>query len=334
MSDPNPQWTPPPPPPIARATEPVGERPKYLMIAGIVLFVLGIVVAVAGVAGWVVGGIGTGGAICALGCLFFGFSFIRMPYVADAPPPMSTPGRIAGIFFEPTGVFRSLRAHPEWLMALLIVGIINAAYVTAFTRRVTPDRIANFTADKMSEVSWIPPEAVEKARTEGLEQARAKTFQAGTFVRRIVGAFFVGAALAGLYLIGVLAFGGRMHYWQSLSVAAYAALPVTIISKLVSFIVLFVKPPEDIHPLIGQEGLVYDNLGLLVAAKDHPILWVVATSIGVLSFYRLWLTATGLREAGYKVSKSAGWGVAITFWILGLLLGIVSAAVFPGFLGD
>ena len=72
---------------------------------------------------------------------------------------------------------------------------------------------------------------------------------------------------------------------------------------------------------------------MLVAAKDHPILFVMATSIGVLSFYRLWLTATGLREGGYKVSSGAAWGTTITIFILFLLLGIAAAAVFGSMFG-
>ena len=55
-------------------------------------------------------------------------------------------------------------------------------------------------------------------------------------------------------------------------------------------------------------------------------------AIGILSFYRLWLTAKGLREAGYKVSSTAGWSVAITLWVLALLFGMAIAAIFPGFL--
>jgi len=72
-------------------------------------------------------------------------------------------------------------------------------------------------------------------------------------------------------------------------------------------------------------------LSVLVKAADHPVLFVAAMSIGILSFYKLWLTATGLREGGYKVSSSAAWGVAITLWILGLLLGLGSAAIFGSF---
>ena len=79
--------------------------------------------------------------------------------------------------------------------------------------------------------------------------------------------------------------------------------------------------------------MVYDNLGLLVAAKDHPVIFVMATSIGVLSFYRLWLTATGLREAGYKVSSTAAWGVTITLFVLFLLLGMAAAMLFGSMFG-
>ena len=152
-------------------------------------------------------------------------------------------------------------------------------------------------------------------------------------MKAVISHFFGVAFIAALFLLGVLAFGGRMHYWQTYAVCAYVALPVTVIQKVISFIILYLKSPDDVHPLLGQDNLVYDNLGLLVSSKDHPVLFVVATSIGVLSLYRLWLSATGLREGGYKVSSSAAWGVTITLFVLFLLFGMAIAAIFPSFLG-
>jgi Yip1 domain len=292
----------------------------------IVLTIIGGVVAV-------VGGAGTGGAICALGILFAAFSFIRMPAVPNPPPRMSTVGTLTGIFFEPTSVFRNLRAHPQFMAAVIIAGLLNGAYVAAFVHRITAERIINFTVDKLEESPIKPPpEALAKMRTEGVEQQKALTQQVGNVLKAVVSHFFGVAFLAALCLLGVLAFGGRMHYWQTYAVVAYVSLPFTIIQKGISFLILYLKSPEDIHPLLGQEQLVYDNLGLLVSAKDHPIIWVVATAIGVLSFYRLWLTAVGLREGGYKVSSSAAWGVAITLFVIFLLFGMAIAAIFPGFL--
>ncbi len=334
MSDPNQDFHAPPPPAIE--SEPERRRPAYLLWIGIALFVAGIIVAVLGipvVVNVLVGGITTGIYLCGLGILFAAFSFIPLPAVKDAPPPMSTAGTLTGIFFEPSDVFTNLRAHPRWLAAALIIGLVNAGYVAAFTHRLTPERIVNYAVDKMGDISFIPKEAIEQGRTQGVQQAKAVTFQIGAFVQKVVGAFFMAALLAALFLIGVMAFGGRMHFWQALAVATYASLPVTIIQKAISFIVLYLKSPDDIHPLIGQESLVYDNLGYLVSGKDHPVLWAVATAIGVLSFYKLWLWSRGLYRGGTKVTSSTGWAVAITFWVLALLLGVVLATLFGSFLG-
>jgi hypothetical protein len=333
MSDPNQEFHVPPPPAVE--VEPQRKRPANLMWAGVALVVIGLVIVVLGIPGinLIVGGIGTGGVLCVAGIMFIAFSFIPLPVVENPPAEMSVPQTLTGIFFEPTSVFQNLRAHPKWVAAILLVGILNAAYITAFNRRVTPERIINFTADKMAEVSFIPPEAVERTRTQGLEQAKAPTFQAGTAVKAVVTPFLGIAFFAGLFLLAVLVFGGRMHYWQAYAVMAYVAFPVTLIQKIISFIILFVKSPEDIHPILGQETLVYDNLGLLVSGKDHPVFFVLATAIGVLSFYRLWLTATGLRVGGHKVSSGAAWGAAITIFVLFLLFGVAAASLFGSFLG-
>jgi|KBSSwiStaDraftv2_1062776.scaffolds.fasta_scaffold292032_2 hypothetical protein len=336
MSDPNQGFQAPPPPPTIEA-EPERPRPTYLMYAGIGLFVLGIIlfaliIAVFGVPGIAIHA-STAGAICGLGILLFAFSFIRLPAVPNPPPKMSTVQTLTGIFFEPTSVFRNLRAHPQFLAAVIIVGLLNGLYVVAFVRRVTPERIINFTVDKLEESPIKPPpEALAKMRTDGVEQQKSVVTQIGNVLRAVTGHFFGVAFLAALFLLGVLAFGGRMHFWQTYAVVAYVTLPFTIIQKGISFLILYLKSPDDIHPLVGQETLVYDNLGLLVSGKDHPVLWVIATSIGLLAFYRLWLSATGLREGGYKVSSSAAWGVAITMFVIFLLFGMAFAAIFPGFL--
>jgi len=307
------------------------------MWAGIALFVLGIlvlvlVIAMLGTTGLTVHG-GTAGAICVLGILLFVFSFIPMPAVPNPPPRMSSVQTLSGIFFEPTSVFRNLRAHPRFAAAVLIAGLLNGIYVAAFVHKVTPERIINFTVDKLEESPIKPPpEALAKMRTDGVEQQKSVLTQVGNVAKAVVGHFFGVAFLAALCLVAVLAFGGRMHYWQTYAVVAYVSLPFTIIQKVISFIILYLKSPDDIHPLLGQETLVYDNLGLLVSGKDHPVLFVMATALGVLSFYRLWLTATGLREGGHKVSSSAAWGAAIALFVLFLLFGMGIAAIFPSFL--
>ena len=267
MDDPN-QGFQAPPPPIT-IVEPERKRPANLLWAGVALVVLGIIVCVGGIIGFVPGGIGTGLALAALGILFFALSFTSLPAVPDPPPPMSTVGRLTGIFFEPTAVFRNLRAHPRWLAAILIMGCLNAAYVASFYQRLTPERIVDFTFEKIKDSPIKPPEdRMALARQQALDAAKLPLARVGNAIKAIIAVFFGVAIIGGLYLLGVLAFGGRMHFWQAYSVAAYASFPVAVIHKVISFILLYVKSPDDIHPLINQETLVTDNLGILFKSAE------------------------------------------------------------------
>src|SRR6266536_5000688 len=128
MSDPNQEFQPPPPPTIEAPPE--RRRPANMLIIGIVLFVLGIAILIAGVAKIVVGGLGTGAAVACLGVLLFALSFVRLPEVGPhAPPPLGVFDRLAGIFYEPTRVFGNLRVYPRWVAGILVIAILNVAYI-------------------------------------------------------------------------------------------------------------------------------------------------------------------------------------------------------------
>ncbi len=123
-----------------------------------------------------------------------------------------------------------------------------------------------------------------------------------------------------------------MNFWQALAGTFYAALPVVVIQKLRGLAILYLKSPDDLHPILNQETTLQDNLGILLSPANHPILFVMASFIGITSFYGLWLRAKGLHMGGTRVSKSAGWGVAITLWVLLLILVSIFTALFPGFI--
>jgi len=323
---------PAPPTPIAEPT----PRPTNLRPIAIGLFVVGLLILIGGIAKFIAGGIGTGGALAFLGVALFAFSFIPLPQVpGSAEPPLSPIQKLTGIFFEPSRVFRNLRTHPRWVAAYIVIVVLSVAYTFAFTQRVTPERIVNHTIDKLSELGppfAPPPERLEAMRATQLEDAKNPIQRAGGAVKACVAIFAFTCIIAALYLLAILAFGGRINFWQALAVTFYAALPVIVIQKVISLIILYIKSPDDIHPILGQETLVTDNLGVLFSPAEHPVLFVLATSIGLLSFYGLWLKAKGLHFGGTRVSSGAGWGAAVTMWVLGLLLGAIFTALFPTFI--
>jgi hypothetical protein len=331
MSDPNQEFQPPPPPTIADEKAP---RASKLIPYGIGLFVIGLIVCVLGIVKVVPGGIGTGAAFAFWGVLLFAFSFIPLPQSkGDEEPAMSGLQKVFGIFYEPTRVFRNLRAHPHWLAAFLVVVIVNAVYATAFVQRLTPERIVGYTMDKLEQSPIKPPEdRMAQAKEDALQTAKQPIQRVQTFAKSFVAIFVFVCFVAALCLLGVLAFGGRMNFWQAFAAVFYSYLPVAVIGKLVSTVILFIKSPDDIHPILGQETLVQDNLGILFTPGEHPALFVLGTAVGVLSLYGLWLKAKGLSNAGQKVSSSAAWGVSISLWVLSLMIGMIFATLFSSFI--
>jgi hypothetical protein len=277
-------------------------------------------------------GYGPGIALCFLGIALFGLSFIPRAEPSEESGPMTFLQKLTGIFFEPSAVFRSLRSHPSWLAPLVIIALVNFAYTTAFVQRLTPERIVSFTTDKVIERFNLPPEQAEQMKAQQLADAKSPAKVAGNAVTTFVGLFVFAAIFAGLWLLLVLLFGGRLGFWQALSVAAWAWLPPELIRNVLSLVLLYIKDPDDMHPILGQGGLVTDNLGVLMKPGEHPILFGVLSGFGVLVFYQLWLTATGLRNTGQRVSAGSAWAIVLILWGIRLLLSAASGALFGNFI--
>ncbi len=333
MSDPNQGFQPPPAPPQPLAEVPA-PRPVKLRIPAIVLFGLGVMMLAAGLLKLLPGGFGTGIAFAFWGVLLFAFSFIPLPQTTGADEaPMSALQKLIGIFYEPSRVFRNLRVHPTWLAAFLVIGIANAVYTAAFVQRLTPERIVGFTMDKLADSPIKPPpDKMEQARENAMQQAKQPVQRVQTAAKSFVLLFVFASFIAALCLLGVLAFGGRINYWQAFAAVIYGYLPVIVIMKVVSLVILYVKTPDDIHPILNQETLLQDNLGILFNPAEHPALFVLGSVIGVLSFYGLWLRVKGLQHAGQKVSSSTAWGVALTLFVLALIMGMIFATLFSSFM--
>jgi hypothetical protein len=323
------------PPPPMRDDQPEGARAAELRPYAIGVFVLGVIFLGGGLAKFIAGGIGTGIALCFLGLLWFALSFIRRPYYPDPEPRLSWFEKVAGVFYEPARVFRNLRVHPFWLGALLTIWVLTQIYSTAFIQRITPERIVDHTVEKISQMGppfAPPPEALDKIRADQLDALKNPVQRVGSALKSLVAVFCIGALGAGISLLLILVFGGRVNFWQALAVTFYASLPVVAIQKLLGLVILYLKSPDDLHPILNQETTLQDNLGLLLSPANHPVLFVIASFIGITSFYGLWLRAKGLHYGSTRVSKGAGWGVAISLWVLLLLFATIVTALFPGFI--
>ena len=325
----------PPPPPPTPEEKPRAPRPVKLLPIGIALAAVGLIVLVGGIANFIPGGKSTGAAIGFLGIVLLAFSFIPLPVVAGEDEPLSFFDKITGIFFEPSRVFRSLRRYPHWFGAFVIIAVLTVIYSFAFVQRVTPERIVDHTTSKLAEMGppfAPPPEALEKMKTEQLQSLRSPVERIGGAAKQVVGVFVFSSIAAAIALLGLLAFGGKINFWQALAVTFYAALPFVVIQKVLGLVIMYLKSPDDLHPILNQETTLQDNLGILFTPADHPVLFVMASFIGLSFFYFLWLRAKGLHHGATRVGKGAAWGVSITMWVLLLVLVSIFTALFPQFI--
>lgn len=303
------------------------------LIAGVVVAALGLVIAILSILGLVPGLTSTGVIMILFGGLMIGMSFINRAPTED--PGMSTTSTLLNIFVSPSETFQALRRNPRWLVAVLVMTVLSVTYNNLFVERLTAERVANYSIDKTLEMSFMNDDA-----RKGIEAGRAQTIaDLKSPVKRVAGVFssFAGlvvvfALLGLLFFLVVTAFGGSIYYWQAFAVGVYAAFPVAVIRFVLNTIVLYMKDPSEIHPILGQSSLIQDNLSFLVSSAENPVIYTVLASLSLLSFYWIWLNATGLQNGGDNVSSSTGWsGSLIAFGII-FFFGVILALLFPSFI--
>jgi hypothetical protein len=303
-------------------------------LAGIVVAVIGLVVAVLGISKVVPGITGSGVITVLLGGLIIGLSFVKGPDPEDTER-MPTPATLGNIFVSPAEVFQNFRRHPRWLVAVLVMSVLSATYSNLFMYRLTPERVANFAIDKTLELSFMNDQAkakVEEGRPQAIADAKNPVIRTGQAVSGFAATVFGMAFLALVFFLFALAMGGKMNYWQAFAAAVYASFPVGVITFILNTIVLFLKDPNDIHPITGQRSLIQDNLNFLFVPSEHPVLYSIAGVFSILMFYWIWLNATGIKNAGEKVTGTIAWTASLTIFVLILCLVTVSALLFPGFI--
>ena len=308
--------------------------------SGIIVAVIGLILTVLGALKIVPYVTGTGIGLILLGGLLLGISFIPKPTSEETGEDvgvMSAIERLTKIFYAPAEVFQNLRRHPRWFGAILVMTIFSAGYIVAFKSHIGEETIVNFTIEKTKEMSMVANnpqalEGVEKSRKDTIESEKSSITKVTTFVTEFIKWVFLSVIIGLICWLFALAMGGKMNFWQAISTAVYAFFPVVVIHRLLSFLLLYLKDPIDIHPILGQSALVQDNLSFLASPKDNPVLYVLLGAFSLLMFYWVFLLATGMKNAGERVSSTTGWSAAITLYVIYILIGVASAFLFSGFM--
>ncbi len=239
------------------------------------------------------------------------------------PAQMSEAATLGNIFIEPGKTFEDLRRKPRFIFALVIMSLLVMAYGLAFYQRVGEANFRTFYAqevDKNAQAQAIP--ADQKNKMVDFYMI------VGSVVRYIIPVLvLISVAVGGLiYWLAMKAMGGTANYLHGVSAWVYSSFPPLVISTVANFIILFIKPVDDIDIASGQRTLLQANPGFFIDGKTSPVL---TTLLGTFDLFLIWgwvLAAIGLQKLG-KLSSGSAWAIVLILGLVSLTIRVIIALI-------
>lgn len=164
-----------------------------------------------------------------------------------APAPISSIGRVFGVFFTPRQTFADIARRPNWLVPLLLMTAISLALSFAINARVDWSRITEERIEESrfasSRIDQLPPD--QRQQVIDRQASGAKVTR---YVRGAIGTACLAIILAAVYLaVFNLVGGAGASFRLSFSLVNYAMLPIAL-KELLEIPILFLKDPATIDP--------------------------------------------------------------------------------------
>ncbi len=242
---------------------------------------------------------------------------------AETGPEMSTPDTLANIFFDPGTTFEALRRRPRFLAAGLIIVAFALLVTVVLLQKVDLAQFMAAQIEKSPQAAQMTPEQKEQAVALWAGPVGKVVFYVLPLVFTVI-LIVIGALV---FMLGAMLTGGKMSFKQALSVFVYSRLPPTVLNGILSAVIIFLKPAEEIDLNKAGEGLAVSNLGALINPAS-PVLRAALGWFDIFTFYWMFLAALGLRKVG-KISSGSAWAIVIAIWLCLLVLSVARAALFP-----
>jgi hypothetical protein len=242
----------------------------------------------------------------------------------QAPAPVSSLGRIFGVFFNPKPTFESIAQRPTWVLPISILLVLSLVTVGLIGQRIGWQTViekqiaSNPRAQKQME--QMPAEQREKVMNTQVKVASVIGY-VSVCVFTILGAVVVAAVFLAVFN---LVSGTKIGFSTSLGVVAHSWLPYVLYS-LLGILILFIKDPST----IDVQNLVASNPGALLS-DDSPR-WLVSllTSLDLFTFWVLILQAVGYSATNpKKISFGKALGSVLAVWLLYVMVKVGLAAAF------
>jgi|SRR5581483_4212810 len=241
--------------------------------------------------------------------------------VEPAPKGMGEFSRLAGIFFEPGKTFADIAARPSFLLPLLLMIVAGLVNVTMISNKIGWDRIMRHQMETSSRMQQLDP-----AQREQVLAQQEKFAPIFGYAGSVVGPPLLALIEAAVFLAIVAGImSAPVKFKQLYAVVCWAGLTY-VVSAILTIAVMFLKNPDDFNP---QNPLAFNPGAFMDPSTGSKFVYSLATSMDLISFWAIFLLATGLKAAaGKKLSFGGALFSVILPWALYVLCKSALAGMF------
>jgi hypothetical protein len=241
---------------------------------------------------------------------------------AESTPALSQVERITNVFFAPSSTFTDVKSSPSWWAPWLLMSVFALVSVFAMQQKIGwPQMVENeinASPKQAEQLEKLPPE--QRAQRIAVAATFTRYISYATPVVILVLMVIVAAVMMGTFNFGL---GTEMSFATALAVVMYSYLPWIVRSLLAAVSLYAGANPEGFN----SRNPVASNLGFLVSRADHPVLYVLGSSVDVFGIWIVILLGIGFSCVS-KAKRSTAISVVAGWYVLISLLGAGWIAIF------
>ena len=234
---------------------------------------------------------------------------------APTPEPV-TPEKPGGflqnlidLYFAPREAFGRIVPNPTWVVPVIGGTILALVFTGIWLNRMEPREFMKTQLQESGQWDKIPAE-----QRENIIEQQSKFMPIMGWVGAAVGTLIFVAIVAGVLLfIFRFFYAGEVGFKQAMAITSWSMFAVSLVTTPLTLVVLWLKGDWNLNP----QEVLQANLGLLLdKAETARPLWALVTSMDLVSFWIIFLLASGFAVAVKKKTGSALWGVVIPWAVI------------------
>lgn len=232
-----------------------------------------------------------------------------------SPAPI-TPEKSGGFFqnlidlyFAPREAFGRIVAHPHWVIPLVGATVLALVFAGIWLQRMEPREFMKTQLQESGRWDKLPAE-----QRETILEQQAKFMPMFVWPSAALGTVIaILVVAAALLFVFRFFYAGEVGFKQSMAITSWSMFAVSLVTTPLTLLVMALKEDWNLNP----QEVLQANLGLLLdKAETAKPLWALVTSLDLVSFWLIFLLASGFAVACKRATGSALWGVAIPWAII------------------